>query len=74
MLPEPQLNAAFMPQSVSAAQGMPQKVYRYSGQVGVEDGREATKLVGSENRSGAYLKYVLGWTAPDGITMCQNEV
>jgi transposase len=31
-------------------------------------------MVASENRSGAYLKYVLGWTAPDGIVMCQNEV
>ena len=31
-------------------------------------------MVASENRSGAYSKYVLGWTAPDGIAMCQNEV
>jgi transposase len=31
-------------------------------------------MVVFENRSGAYLRYVLGWTAPDGIVMCQNEV
>ncbi|MEI9423115.1 hypothetical protein O7A70_18250, partial [Mesorhizobium sp. Cs1299R1N1] len=27
-----------------------------------------------ENRSGADIQSVLGWTAPDGIAMCQNEV
>jgi transposase len=31
-------------------------------------------MVASENRSGAYFSYVLGWTAPDGIAMCQIEV
>jgi transposase len=31
-------------------------------------------MVASENRSGAYIWSVLGWTAPDGIVMCQNEV
>ena len=30
--------------------------------------------MGSENRSVAYFSYVLGWTAPDGIAMCQIEV
>jgi transposase len=31
-------------------------------------------MVVSENRSAADIGYVLGWTAPDGIAMCQNEV
>ena len=38
MLPEPQLNAAFMPQSVSVAQGTP------------TDGQALPKMVISENR------------------------
>jgi hypothetical protein len=31
-------------------------------------------MADTESRSGAYFSYVLGWTAPDGIVMCQNEV
>jgi hypothetical protein len=31
-------------------------------------------MVDFENRSERTFRYVLGWTAPDGIVMCQNEV
>ncbi|WP_210241213.1 hypothetical protein, partial [Mesorhizobium sp. B3-2-1] len=37
--------------------------------------RQAESIgVDFENRSGADVWSVLGWTAPDGIAMCQNEV
>jgi len=51
MLSEPQLNAAFMPQSVSALEEPP-KVYRDSGQAETESkmGAKRSNWVASESR------------------------